>query len=357
MILVMREKLPVKELEDVANTNVGEALRRTRSFYGKSLSDIERSLRIRSSQIGAIERGDISALPGRVYAIGFVRSYAEYLGLDGADIVHLFKKQYMDGQGKASLSFPVPASETKTPSIWLVIAGLLLASVFMLVWSSINKPDRSIVQGVAALPEHIETHVNEEILINALDMPLQEAASKEEFGVVDDAGSAARQPNTAIENMGKDDGTQQVGIVLNIKDDSWVEIKSDQGGILVSRVLEKGDEYFVPDNPGLSMSLGNAENVEIIVDGRALKPLGSEGDVRRGIPLNTTYLKTLDFVEEEVAVELDAEAVAGEVETSVEGAQKPSVVEEVVVIKRPAKPQMRKAVKSIRLNLNLNQHC
>lgn len=339
----MREKLPVKELEDVANTNVGEALRRTRCFYGKSLSDIERSLRIRSSQISAIERGDISALPGRVYAIGFVRSYAEFLGLDGADIVHLFKKQYMDGQGKVSLSFPVPASETKTPSIWLVIAGLILASVFMLVWSSINKPDRSIVQGVAALPEHIETHVNEEILINALDMPLQEAANKEEFGVVDDASSAARQAHasTAIENMGKDDGTQQVGIILNIKDDSWVEIKSDQGGILVSRVLVKGDEYFVPDNPGLSMSLGNAENVEIIVDGRALKPLGSEGDVRRGIPLNTTYLKTLDFVEEEP--EEEVEALVEELQEI----QKPEIVEEVVEVKKVEKPQTRKAVKSI----------
>lgn len=341
----MRERKPVEELEDVANANVGEALRRTRVNYGKTIEDIERSLRIRGSQIDAIERGDIASLPGRVYAIGFVRSYAEHLGLDGAEIVRLFKKQYMDGQGKAALSFPVPASETKTPSIWLVTAGLVLASVFMLVWNNYNRLDRSIVQEVVALPEHIATHVNEEILINALDMPLQEAASKEQFGVVEDAKVqevAAVAPE--IENMGQEDGSQQMGIILKIINDSWVEIKNDQGGILVSKVLEQGDEYFVPDNPGLSMSLGNAANVEIIVEGKSLKPLGNDGDVRRGIPLNTTYLKTLDFVEEEkVAVDEEAEALVEEVQKI----QKPKIVEEVVVIKKPAKPQTRRAVQSI----------
>ena len=294
----MEEELSVEELESLAETDVGEVLRRTREFYGKSLEDVERALRIRSSQLDAIERGDISALPGRVYAIGFVRSYAEYLELDGDRVVQLFKGQYMDGQSRAALSFPVPASETKTPALWLVSGALVLASVFMLSWHQLNKQDRSIVREVAQLPAHIETHVNEEILIDALDTPLQEAASPAQIGVVeDDEVQEQDTEEPEVENMGA--GVQQTGIILKIIGDSWVEIKDGEGGILVSRVLEKGEEYFVPDNPGLSMSLGNAANVEINVEGRSLKPLGKEGDVRRGIPLNTTYLKTLDFQDSE----------------------------------------------------------
>ncbi len=287
----MEDELSVEELEVLAEENVGEVLRRTREFYGKTLEDVERALRIRHSQIGAIERGDTSKLPGRVYAIGFVRSYAEYLELDGAKVVRLFKTQYMDGQSKSSLSFPVPASETKTPTLWIVSGALVIASLLMLVWHNFNKPDRSLVQDVAPLPEYIETHINEEILIDALDIPLQEAAYQDQIGM----DAAAEEPE--VENMG---GIQQTGIILKIIDDSWVEIKDGDGGILVSRVLEKGEEYFVPNNPGLSMSLGNAANVEIIVEGSSLKPLGKDGDVRRGIPLNTTYLKTLDFKEIEV---------------------------------------------------------
>src|SRR5688572_20077124 len=96
--------------------SVGEILRRTRLHYNQTLPDIERALRIRASQLEALENGNYDQLPGRVYVIGFIRSYSEYLGLDGDKMVHLFKTQ---SGGKvaqpASLGFQVPASDTKMP--------------------------------------------------------------------------------------------------------------------------------------------------------------------------------------------------------------------------------------------------
>lgn len=293
----MKDPLPVDELEAVADIEVGEALRRTRLYYGKSLEDIEKALRIRASQIDAIEKGDLEALPGRVYAIGFVRSYAEYLDLDGAKVVNLFKTQYMGAQSKSSLSFPVPASETKTPALWIVTLSLILASIFVLVWNDMHKPDRTIVEQVRTLPEHIEEHVSQEIMSGAA---VEQSIMEEPEDVVD--------VESQVENMSADDA-QQSGIILKILDDSWVEIKGGDGDVIVSKVLNNGDEYFVPDSPGLSMSLGNAANVEIWVNGRALMPLGKDGDVRRNIPLNTNYLKTLDFKEENTPVEDNAESI------------------------------------------------
>ncbi len=289
-----REPLPVEELEAVADIEVGEALRRTRTYYGKSLEDVEKALRIRASQIDAIERGDLEALPGRVYAIGFVRSYAEYLDLDGGKVVHLFKSQYMNGQDNSALSFPAPASETKTPAIWLVALSLIAASLVMMFWNNSNLSDRSIVEDIQGLPEHIEVHVNQEI-VPTID---QEQYME---GNAETDNSAEDVSNPEIENMGTEE-PQKTGVILQILGESWVEIKGSDGQVLVSRVLEDGDEYFVPNSPGLSMSLGNAANVEILVNGRALMPLGKDGDVRRNIPLDTEYLETLDFKKvEEIA--------------------------------------------------------
>ncbi len=287
----MRDPLPVEELEAVADIEVGEALRRTRIYYGKSLEDIEKALRIRACQIDAIERGALQDLPGRVYAIGFVRSYAEYLDLDGAKVVHLFKKQYMSGHGKSALSFPMPASETKTPTLWLVAITLIIATVFIYVWDHKNQQDRALVEQIKPLPDRIEAHVNQEIK-SSLIIP-----DESKINVIEDSEKVDNL-TAPVENMGGYDESQS-GIILEITGDSWVEIKDANGNVLVSKVLEKGDEYFVPDNPGLSMSLGNAAKVDIWVDGRALKPLGKEGDVRRDIPLNTSYLKTLEFKEKE----------------------------------------------------------
>ncbi|MFN3700448.1 MAG: helix-turn-helix domain-containing protein, partial [Alphaproteobacteria bacterium] len=57
---------------------VGEILRRGREHYGQSLEDVERNLRIRAIQLHALETGNIEQLPGKAYALGFVRSYSEY---------------------------------------------------------------------------------------------------------------------------------------------------------------------------------------------------------------------------------------------------------------------------------------
>ena len=83
------------------------------------------------------------------------------------------------------------------------------------------------------------------------------------------------------------------GIILNILQNSWVEIRDDSGKAVLSRVLKAGDQYFVPDRPDLTMALGNAGGVAIEVDGQALSFLGKEGQVRRNIPLDAQKLKNL----------------------------------------------------------------
>ncbi|MBU0859077.1 MAG: helix-turn-helix domain-containing protein, partial [Alphaproteobacteria bacterium] len=98
---------PQKNWENLTDMTVGEILRRTRLHYGQSLTDVESILRIRAAQLQALEDGRIDLLPGRVYAIGFVRAYAEYLGLDGEKMVHLFKAQAGNPpRPRAELHFP-----------------------------------------------------------------------------------------------------------------------------------------------------------------------------------------------------------------------------------------------------------
>ena len=85
--------------------------------------------------------------------------------------------------------------------------------------------------------------------------------------------------------------SNSTGIILNIRDNSWVEIRDSTGKRLISRVLKAGDKYFVPNRPDLTMSLGNAGGVGIQVDGQSIGPLGRDAQVRRNIPLDTKYLK------------------------------------------------------------------
>ncbi len=277
---------PVNETHNIeeASIEVGEILRSSRFNFGYSLSDIEYALHIREAQVDAIENGDITQLPGKVYAIGFVRSYAEYLDLDADKIVDLFKIQYMDGQTKSKLSFPEITSENKSPAIIVIIISFFLYLTLSFGWHEFNRDNQTSKMKIYTVPEDIKSHLNRDILVST--------------NVDDGLATNFVKPinNAGVENMG-DNQENKSGVVLNIVNSSWVEIKNSDGKIIVSNILEKGDEYFVPDSPGLSMSLGNAANVEIIINGRALMPLGKDGDVRRDIPLDTSYLMTLEFKE------------------------------------------------------------
>lgn len=70
---------------------IGERLRRRREELGLSLRDAQTATKIRQRYLEALEEGDDSVMPGYVYAKGFLRAYASYLGLDGWALVEEYK--------------------------------------------------------------------------------------------------------------------------------------------------------------------------------------------------------------------------------------------------------------------------
>jgi cytoskeleton protein RodZ len=76
---------------DVPMESVGQDLSKERQRRGKKLSDVWSMLKIRPDFLAAIEESRFEALPGSVYAIGYVRSYAAYLGLDAEKLVDRLK--------------------------------------------------------------------------------------------------------------------------------------------------------------------------------------------------------------------------------------------------------------------------
>ena len=67
-------------------TDIGSQLRAAREAQGLTLEQVFKSIRIKASFIEAIEANQFQALPGPVQARGFVRSYANFLGLDGEQL-------------------------------------------------------------------------------------------------------------------------------------------------------------------------------------------------------------------------------------------------------------------------------
>jgi len=72
---------------------IGETLRDARTEAGIQFDDAERAIRIRVRYLDALENEEWDVLPGDAYVRGFLHTYADYLGLDGAALVDDYDRE------------------------------------------------------------------------------------------------------------------------------------------------------------------------------------------------------------------------------------------------------------------------
>lgn len=73
---------------------IGQKLREERLRRGLSLEDASQATKIRVAFLTAIEKGDYNKLPSSSYAVGFVRNYAQFLGLPKKETMALFRREF-----------------------------------------------------------------------------------------------------------------------------------------------------------------------------------------------------------------------------------------------------------------------
>lgn len=74
--------------------NIGTALRQARESRMIPINDVEKETKIFRKYLVALENEQFQILPGRVYARGYLMSYARYIGLDTAEILQVFDRIY-----------------------------------------------------------------------------------------------------------------------------------------------------------------------------------------------------------------------------------------------------------------------
>ena len=146
-------------LESENKTNdrpgVGALLRASRLRLGEDLRGIAAILRIRYLYLEAIEEGRYADLPGPTYAIGFVRAYAEHMGLDSDEVVRRFKQDIAGLQETANLVFPTPVPERSIPGGAIAFVGVAIAVLAYGGWYASTSDQRLFVELIAPLPEKL----------------------------------------------------------------------------------------------------------------------------------------------------------------------------------------------------------
>jgi len=235
------EEIAPPEIESRPPQTVGMMLRNARLRRGEDIEHVAALLRLRPSYVEAIEQGRYDELPGAAYALGFVRAYAEHLGLDGHEVVRRFKAEAAGLERRQDLSLPMPLSERSRPGGGLLLIALIVAGCAYALWWYLASSERTRPERVAAPPEEIAP------------------GAPRVYGVTHGP----------------------VRIVIRATADSWIQIRDRDGS--QARILKPGEIYRVPDRPGLTMRTGNAGGIDIFVDGKPAPPLGQSGQTRNAV--------------------------------------------------------------------------
>lgn len=129
--------------------NIGTVLRQSREALGEDVRQCATYLRIREPYLHAIEDSRFEDLPGRAYAVGFVRAYAIHLGLDGDRAVEQFKRESTAGNAEPELVIPEPTPESGMPGGTLLAASVLLAALSYGGWYYVSTQSRLVTEAPA----------------------------------------------------------------------------------------------------------------------------------------------------------------------------------------------------------------
>jgi transcriptional regulator with XRE-family HTH domain len=137
-------------------TELGKSLQQARIARGLTLEDCERDTRISKRYLDALEREDWKIFPAPVYSRAFMRTYAQYLGLDPAALMRALKAQ------EEPEIKPLPEIRA-TPAVgstnWLLagaVAAFLVVAAAFLYFSSRGGDDNPTVTGPVTQPTVVQ---------------------------------------------------------------------------------------------------------------------------------------------------------------------------------------------------------
>jgi cytoskeletal protein RodZ len=123
-----------------SDSDFGARMRQAREQRGVSLRQIANATKISVSALEALERNDISRLPGGIFSRGFVRSYAVEIGVDPEQTVRDFMSQFPHdsvtaGSPHAIVTELGPGTRRLDPRALMLIGTIVLAVAVILYWS------------------------------------------------------------------------------------------------------------------------------------------------------------------------------------------------------------------------------
>lgn len=279
--------------------DIGAALKAAREFRGLTLEQVADTTRIRRSYLAAIEEMRLDELPSRPFTIGYVRAYANALGMDGEAAVERFKVD--EPATDAALPEPIGVKEATDPRLTLgLAAGAVILAVivlFNIAQRAVNEqapPPQHTAPATAAaatptpsgtvslgapLPPPVESTTPTPYETPGLATATAAGGSSDAVTAAKRAAAANPTPEPVAppQNLpatftpnGKIYGAEaETSIVtLQARKAASLIVRGADGSVYFARQLSAGEAYRAPALKGLSVEVSEPSAFQVFVGGQ-----------------------------------------------------------------------------------------
>jgi transcriptional regulator with XRE-family HTH domain len=223
----------------------GRKLKEAREQQGLSVAEVADRIRVRREFLEALEDMNMKLLPGKAYAVAFLRSYARELGLDEKAIVDQFQAE--SALTREDIHKPIrnPTSKPSARRPWMAAAALGVAAVAFIGWRAME----------AQHP--------------APAAPPAEAAAAAASGPPSNGARAPAPVNAS--------GAESRLVEIRALSEGWLEARGPDGTVFLSRTLEPGEVYRPDPSPGWTLHARDGGAFEVFINGQSAGLLGIAG--------------------------------------------------------------------------------
>jgi|GEM_PF-3198193 len=335
---------------------IGDVLSNARKEKGVSIAAAAGVIKIRQQYLSALEENNFTILPGHAYVVGFIKVYADFLGLDGAQLAEQYRLSYMPtkASGSGSLDENIVIEDSAITATHMIIVAVFALIGLAVAYFATGSSDDTARYDVPAVEAEIEEPKPEPapapvpapapapvlpapvVPAPVVPAPAPAPAPVSPLPVIQPPAPAPVSPLPVVLETPKvlpppPSAAAQAApvsevsyrqpvefglankassrIVLKASGRSWVRLKRGlykfdeetrrdvaPGYTLATIVMEAGDTYYLPNmtEDGIFFSVGNIEALEIFVDGEQIPRImpGAKSAARTNIELSPEKLKS-----------------------------------------------------------------
>jgi cytoskeleton protein RodZ len=274
---------------DESRGEIGRLLEHKRKERGLSLEEVVQATKIRKRYLMGLEREDYAILPDAVYARGFLKTYANYLGLDGEALSQQLKNSTKTQRERPSEYDPTPESDFEKPLITpgglkaahkrrvsnsavvtVMVAVLALAAVI----GALYFVGRGVQTTKENDPASGETPPRQEQQNVAGTEKAPDAGPAKE-GAVESTATGDEKPEVAKQDAPPD----TLRVVVDVRErPSWILIRTD-GSRAYKQVAQPGFSETFEAEQRLFIKSGDAGAVWVEINGQDAGALGGPGEI------------------------------------------------------------------------------